>query len=95
MDLKAQEYSQAHQRYLEEHRPDVWRKLLPADRQSYLSSVGEQASDRLDNLMREYAQSPEVKSLPFPQQARALRSRQHEAEEVIRDELIFQPLKED
>lgn len=91
----AEEFSQQHKRFLEEHRPDVWQKLPPPDRQSYLSSVGEQASDRFDTLMRQYAQSPEVKSLPYTQKVQALQSRQHEAAEIVRDELIFQPLKED
>lgn len=93
--MDEQEYSQAHRRYLEEHRPDVWQKLPPADRRNYLSSVGSQASDRFDTLMRQYAQSPEVKDLPYLQKVQALQSRRHEADELVRDELIYQPLKDD
>lgn len=95
MDVKAQEYSQQHREFLEKHRPDVWRKLPSSDRPSYLSSVGEQASDRFQSLMLEYERSPEVKDLPYMEKVRALQSRRHEAEELVRDELIHQPLKAD
>ena len=95
MDVKAQEYSQQHQRFLEQHRPDVWRKLPSSDRPSYLYSVGSQASDRFHTLMSQYEQSPEVKDLPYLQKVQALQSRRHEADEIVRDELIYQPLKED
>ncbi len=93
--MDAQEYSQQHRKFLEEHRPDVWRKLQSSDRQNYLSSVGNQASDRFDHLMREYAQSPEVKDLPYMQKVQALQSRRHEANEIVQAELIHQPLKDE
>lgn len=95
MDAKAQEYSDRHQRFLEQHRPDVWRKLQSSDRPSYLSSVGSQASDRFHSLMNEYEQSPEVKDLPYMQKVQALQSRRHEADDLVQDELIHQPLKEE
>lgn len=93
MDAKAQEYSQEHKRFLEEHRPDVWRRLQSSDPQSYLSSVGSQASDRFQSLMMDYAGSPQVKDLPYMEKVRALQSRRHEADEIVREELIHQPLK--
>lgn len=41
--------------------------------------------------MRQYANSAEVQALPHIQRIQALQSRQHEIEEVIRDEILYQP----
>lgn len=91
-DQQAKEFAEEHKRFLVEHRPDVWRKLQQSDPDSYLSSVGEQASDRYWTLMRQYQHSPEVKKLPFQERVQALQSRQHEAAEIVRHDLLHQPL---
>ena len=92
---KAQEYAQEHLRFLKENRPDVLAELRRSgDLNSYLSSVGSQAADRLRFLMSQYQHSPEVQKLPPLQRERALQSRHHEIEETIRDELLHQPRPE-
>ena len=48
----------------------------------------------LDHLMSHYLRDTELQKLPAPQRARALRNRQHAVEELIRHDLIFQPLPE-
>ncbi len=92
----AEEYARDHLKFLEEERPDVLEGLRRSgDLNSYLSSVGEQAEEMFDDLMRQYLHSPHVQSLPHLKQVRALQSRRHEADEVVRHDLIYQPLKED
>ena len=92
---KAAEYAQEHLRFLQETRPDVLADLRrSSDLNSYLSSVGETASDRFLTLMMQHHNSPEVSSLPYQDRVMSLQSRRHEVDEVIRDELIYQPLKD-
>jgi Transposon-encoded protein TnpV len=88
----AAKFGAEHKRFLEEHNPAVLRGL--SDSTSYLSSVGETAADRCEHLMFQYMQSPAVKDLPHQQRVRELQSRHHEVEELIRHDLIFQPLPE-
>lgn len=44
--------------------------------------------------MSQYNHSPEVQKLEGPDRVRVLRSRQHETEEMIRDEIIYQPRRD-
>lgn len=90
---KATEYAQEHLKFLEENRPDVLAGLRQqGNLNSYLSSVGDQASDQFLTLMMQYKNSPEVASLPYQDQVTSLQSRRHEADEIVRHELIHQPL---
>jgi len=84
-----QRFAQEHKRFLEDNNPDVLRQQ--SDPTSYLSSVGNQAAERWEHLMSQYNRSPEVQKLQGPDRVRALQSRQHEVEEMIRDEIIYQP----
>ena len=93
MDLQAQDFAKEHREFLENSRPDVLSALRQSgDLDSYLSSVGEEAEERLANLMHQYNNSPEVQKLPHQERVRALQNRQMEADELVRDELINQPL---
>jgi hypothetical protein len=56
--------------------------------------VWSQAADRFEDLMFQHKNSPEVQSLPHQDQVMSLQSRRREAEELVRDELINQPLKD-
>lgn len=90
--LMAKRYAEEHKRFLQEHRPDVWRRLQQDDPNSYLSSVGQQAAQRFMDLMSKHSNSPAVQKLPHLQRVQELQSRRHEVEELIQHELIFQPL---
>ena len=92
LDAMEERFALEHKRFLEEHNPSVLRGQSDAD--SYLSSVGQQAADMLEHLMIQAQHDPEVRKLQGPERARELRSRQLEAEELIRHDLIFQPLPE-
>jgi hypothetical protein len=93
LDPTATQYQEEHHRFLRENRPDVLRRLQESGSlDSYLSSVGETASERLDHAMRELRADPEHQKLPFLDRVRALQNRQQEMEEVIRHDLIHQPL---
>ena len=92
LDPMAERFAAEHKRFLEENNPSVLRGL--SDPTSYLSSVGQTAADMLEHLMVQAVHDPEVRKLSGPEWARELRSRQLEAEEVIRHDVIFQPLPE-
>jgi hypothetical protein len=92
LDPLAQRYAEEHRRFLEENNPTVLSGQ--DDPTSYLYSVGSQAAERLGHFMAKYANSPEVQKLPHLARVRALQSRQHELEEIIRDEIICQPRQE-
>jgi hypothetical protein len=77
---------------LEENRPDVLRELRESRiLKSYLSSLGETASERLSYAMRELLNDKEHQKLPYLERVRALQNRQQETEEQIRHELMLQP----
>jgi hypothetical protein len=46
------------------------------------------------DLMHSHNRKPEVQKLPHMEKVRELEGRRHEVEEVIRHDLIFQPLPE-
>jgi hypothetical protein len=95
-DPKAAEYAWGHLRFLKENRPDVLRDLRRSgDLNSYLSSVGEQASEMFMTLMMRYKNSQEVRELPFLEGVQALESRRHEVEETVLHDVIFQPLPDE
>ena len=66
-----------------------------ADRTSYLSSVGEQAAEMYEQLMSRHNNSKEVQKLPHLERVRELQSHHHEVEEIIRHDLILQPVPEE
>ena len=81
-DPGAQRWAAEHRRFLEENRPDVLRELQKSGSlDSYLSSVGETASERLSHAMRELLNDNEHQELPYLERARALQNRQQETEE--------------
>ena len=92
---KSQDYAKEHLRFLQENRPDVLAELRrQGDLNSYLSSVGDQANDRFSTLMMQHLHSPEVSKLPYQDRVTSLQSRRHEADEIVRHDLIHQPLQE-
>ena len=86
----AQHYARLHKQFLEENNPSVL-KGQP-DRNSYLSSVGQQAEEMFEHLMTQYGHQPEVQKLPYHQKVQELQSHRHQADEVVRNNLIYQPL---
>jgi hypothetical protein len=89
MDATARQYRREHRELLANHRSDVYAALLRAGRlDSYLISIGETASERLEPMSRHLADK-ELPELPLLERVRELH-RQHEAEEIIRNDLILQ-----
>ncbi len=88
----AEEYADQHRKFLEENNPSVLHGLK--DPNSYLSSVGQTAAERLEHIMSLHLRDPDLQKLSAPQRARELRSRQLEADEMVRHDLIYQPLPE-
>lgn len=92
--MDARQYAKDHHRFLRESRPDVLEKLQadPDGLTSYLSSVGKQAEDRFHTLLGQMNNRPEVQSLPYHQKVSALQSHQQSADEIVRNDLIHQPI---
>jgi hypothetical protein len=92
LDAMEERFALEHKRFLEDHNPSVLRGQSDAD--SYLSSVGRSAAEMFEHLMYQHMYSPAVRDLPHMEKVRELESRRHEVEELIRHDLIFQPLPE-
>lgn len=97
MDPSATEYAKLHRKFLKEERPEVYAELQKqhpgeASLTSYLSSVGQQASDLFDTLMMQTNSDPKVQALPYQERVSLLQSRRHEANEVVLHDVVHQPL---
>jgi transposon-encoded protein TnpV len=93
MDLQAQDFAKEHREFLENNRPDVLSALRQSgDLDSYLSSVGEEASSMYDKLMAD--RYHQFKNQPYHDLVRELQAYRHEVVELIRHDLINQPLSE-
>ena len=93
MDPLAEKYAAEHKRFLEAHNPSVLHQQ--SDPTSYLSSVGQTAAEMYRHLMHQHHHKPAVQDLPHHLRVRELQSRHHEVEELIRHDLILQPVREE
>jgi hypothetical protein len=85
-----------HRKFLEDANPQMLAQLHQSgDLNSYLFSVGETANEMLHEMMRQHQHSEEVRALPHMERVRALQNRLMEADEVVRRDVINQPLPED
>jgi hypothetical protein len=92
----AEDYAKEHLRFLKENRPDVLKQLRKqGDLNSYLSSVGEQASEMFSTLMMQYKRHLEAQKVPYIDLVAALQGRRHEANELVLHDIVYQPLRED
>lgn len=92
-DPTTRRFQEEHHKFLRENRPDVLAGLRQSGSlDSYLSSVGETASQRLEHALSQHLSDPEVQKLPFQERVRELQNRRQSEEEVIRNDLIHQPL---
>jgi ATP-dependent Zn protease len=95
MDPTARRYRREHREFLATNRPDVYAALLRSGRlDSYLNSVGETASERLEHVMSQHLADKELQKLPHLERVRQLQNRHQEAEEIIRNDLILQPVED-
>jgi hypothetical protein len=95
LDPIAEQFAKEHHHFLAVNRPDVLAALEEAgDLDDYLASIGETASDRLDHAMRDLLNDKNHQSLPYLERVRALQNRQQETEEIIRHDLILQPIED-
>jgi hypothetical protein len=84
----AKDYAEEHRRFLEENNPSVLRGQK--DQNSYLSSVGELAEQMFEHLMIQRRR--QVQNLPHLEMVRELQAFRHQADEMVRHDLIYQPL---
>ena len=66
-----------------------------SDQTSYLSGIGNQAADRLEQAMASLVNSKEFQRLPHLEQLKQLASRRESIEEAIRHDLILQAVPEE
>ena len=91
----AKDYAELHRKFLEDANPEMLRQLRQSGNlNSYLSSVGNQAKEMQSDLVHQYKNSPEARKLPHLELVRALQNRLMEADEVVRHDLINQPMPE-
>jgi Transposon-encoded protein TnpV len=86
----AKDYAEEHRKFLEENHPSVLRGQK--DPSSYLSLVGEQAESMFEHLMMQRRR--QVQNLPHLEMVRELQAFRHQADEMVRHDLIYQPLHE-
>ena len=92
MDSKAREFAAEHRRYLQENLPHVLEEMRrDGSLHSYLSSVGKSAEEMYEHLLAKSTNRPEIQNLPFHQRVSASQNLQQSAEEIVRDNIIFQP----
>ena len=85
-------FASEHRRFLQENRPDVLAQFeSDGDLSQYLSSIGQQAEDRMATLLVQMNNRPEIQDLPYQKKVATLQSHQHSAAEIVRDEIVFQP----
>jgi hypothetical protein len=88
----AKDYAEEHRKFLVENNPSVLSGQK--DQSSFLSMVGEQAEEMFLHLMMQRANQPEVRKLPHLEKVRELEAFRHQADEMVRHDLIYQPLPE-
>ena len=92
-DPAAERYAQEHRKFLEENNPTVLEGLRQSgELDSYLFVVGDQANEMFMTLMKQDASSIVFQNLSHIERVQALHARQCEAEEIVRHDVIFQPL---
>jgi hypothetical protein len=88
LDDDALAFAREHRTYLAENKPDMLAKLQRrGDMSSYLSSVGQSASEMFGYLLAQKNNDPEVQNLPIHERVARMRIHVHEAEEVVRDDI--------
>jgi hypothetical protein len=90
-DLMAKEYAAEHERYLKEAVPKLHRKLSASgDLESHLRSTGEQAAEMHRSMMGQAMH--ETRDLPYPERVQALQGHLQATQELVRHDLIHQPV---
>jgi hypothetical protein len=92
MDSTARAFKEEHRSYLQDNAPHVLEGLRQSGKlDSYLTSIGETASERLEHVIIQHLLDKELQKLPYLERVRELQNRYQEAEEIIRHDLIHQP----
>jgi hypothetical protein len=84
----AKDYAEEHRKFLVENNPSVLSGQK--DQNSYLSLVGQQAEEMFEHLMTQRRR--QVQDLPHLEKVRKLQAFRHQADEMVRHDLIYQPL---
>ena len=93
---QAREFAKEHRRFLEENRPDVYAQFKKdGDLTSYLSSVGKSADEMYSTTLARANNRPDVQNLPYHQKVSRLQENQQSAMELVRHDVIQQPLPPD
>ena len=91
LDPPAQEFAKEHRDFLEKHNPKLLKKLAQSNElPTYLYKVGKQADEMLSHMLSE--EMHQTMNLPFHERVERLESLRASAEEIIRHDLILQPV---
>ena len=91
-----QEWAAEHKKFLQENNPEVLAELARSgDLDQYLQEIRSQAAERIRDGLRVRHLHPQTQDLPFLKRMEELLSHHRELEEIVRHELIHQPLKDE
>ena len=91
-----QEWAAEHRKFLTENNPEVLAGLAQSGNlDQYLQEIGDQAAQRMKDGLRERFLHPETQALPHLKKMEELLSHHRELEEIVRHELIHQPIKDE
>ena len=89
-----QEWTAEHRKFLQENNPEVLAELARSGNlDQYLQEIGSQAAERVKDGLRKRFLHPQTQALPYLKKMEELLSHHRELEEIVRYELIHQPLK--
>jgi hypothetical protein len=92
----AKQFAEEHHKFLKENNPKLLAQLVQSgDLAEHLREIGESGEQMLEHEVEKLDNSPRVQNLPFMERVRELQSLQRSMMEIIRHDLIFQPIPEE
>jgi hypothetical protein len=89
----AKQYAEEHYRFLTESNPRFLKNLQQSGSlEHHLHSTGEDAAQMHEAIMSQGSQSKEMQDMPYPQKDKALRGLLQATQELVRSDLIHQPV---
>jgi hypothetical protein len=91
----AKQYAEEHHRFLKQSNPRLLKSLHQSgDLEKHLHSTGENAALMHETIMSQGSQTKEMQEMPYLQRVQRLQSLHKSAQEMVRSDLIHQPLPE-
>lgn len=90
-DIRAKEYAERHRQHLQDNLPDeLAQHQKDGSLEAHLSSIGEEASDREQNVLKRM-NDKDIQNLPYHQRVAASQSLREPAQEQANELLLPDP----